>query len=105
VRGAGCGNGPGWSTPLGRRGLAAWDLAQLAAAAAGRGLPPLLPALLEGYGQRPALVDELAAFGVLTYLDKNLAAPGSPAVAHLEPLARALVRAANPAAFVAERLG
>jgi hypothetical protein len=99
------GAGPRLVNPLGRRGLAAWDVAQLAAAAAGRGLPPLLPALLAGYGERPALVDELAAFGVLMYLEKNLTAPGSPAVARLEPLARALLRAGDPAAFVAERLG
>jgi hypothetical protein len=98
------GAGPRLVNPLGRRGLAAWDLGQLAAAAAGRGLPHLLPALLEGYGERPPLLDEMAGYGVLAYLQKNLAAGGSAAVARLEPLARALLRGGDPAAFVAERL-
>jgi hypothetical protein len=67
-------------------------------------MPHLLPGLLAGYGERPPLVDEVVAHGVLAYLHKNLAAGGSPAVARLEPLAWALLRGNDPAAFVAERL-
>ena len=56
------------------------------------------------YVEPLALVDEMAGYGVLAYLQKNLAAGGSPAVARLEPLARELLRAGGQAAFVAECL-
>jgi hypothetical protein len=45
--------GPKVIDPVGYRGLAAWDVAQLAAAAYGRGLADLLPGLLAGYGSEP----------------------------------------------------
>jgi Ser/Thr protein kinase RdoA (MazF antagonist) len=96
--------GPRLIDPLGRRGLAAWDLAQLAVTAEGRGVRRLLPALLEGCGQRPPLIDEAAAWMVLTYLDKNLAAPGSPHTPHLRPLARALLDLGDPTRFAALHL-
>ena len=90
--------------PLGRRGLRAFELAQAAVTCEGRGVRGLLPALVEGYGERPALLDEVAACTVLAYLDKNLAAPASPAVPRFMPMAEALLAGATPAEFVAEHL-
>jgi Ser/Thr protein kinase RdoA (MazF antagonist) len=96
--------GPRLIDPIGRRGLPAFDFGQLAAAAEGRGVRRLLPALLEGYGERPALIDEIAAWEVLVYLDKNLSVPDSPAVPRLLPLAEALLELDDPARFVALHL-
>jgi hypothetical protein len=64
----------------------------------------LLPALLKGYGERPALVDEAAAYFVLNYLDRNLAAPGSPHTPRLLPLAEALLEMDDPVRFTALHL-
>jgi hypothetical protein len=96
--------GPRVIDPVGRRGLAAWDLAQLAVAAAGRGIARLLPALIEGYGCRPLLIDEVASWMVLRHLDKNLSNPQSPHTRYLQPLADALLKLDDPASFAASHL-
>jgi hypothetical protein len=96
--------GPRLIDPIGRRGLPAFDIGQLAAAAEGRGIRCLLPALLEGYGERPVLIDEITAWEVLMYLDKNLSVPDSPAVPRLLPLAEALLELDDPARFVSLHL-
>jgi hypothetical protein len=96
--------GPRLIDPVGRRGLAAWDLAQLAVAAEGRGQRRLLGGLTEGYGGAPPRLAEMAAWMLLFYLDKNLARPDSPFAPDLRRLADALVALGDPAWFVAEHL-
>ncbi len=82
--------GPRFIDPVGRRGLPARDLAQLAASSVGRGRPGLLAPLLEGYRTTPPLLAEMFAWMVLFYLQKNLALPNSPFTQHLLPVAAEL---------------
>jgi hypothetical protein len=82
--------GPRLIDPLGRRGLAAWDLAQLSVAGEGRGRAGFLAALLRGYGGAPPSLAEMFAWMALFYLDKNLRDPASPFTANLWPLAEEL---------------
>ncbi|HEV8637628.1 MAG TPA: phosphotransferase [Chloroflexota bacterium] len=98
------GAGPSLIDPVGRRGLAAWDLAQLAVAAEGRGQRRLLGALVQGYGSSPPLVGEIAAWMLLFYLAKNLAQPGSPFAPRLRRLADALLALGDPVRFVERHL-
>jgi Ser/Thr protein kinase RdoA (MazF antagonist) len=96
--------GPRFIDPLGRRGLAAWDLAQLAVAAEGRGRPDLLVALLRGYGSAPPLLPEMLAWMVLFYLDKNLRNPVSPFTMNLQPLAERLAGEGDADRYLARYL-
>lgn len=93
-------NGVRFIDPHGRRGLPAWDLAQLAVSAAGRGRTGLLFALRRGYGADVPLLAEMFAWMVLHYLNLNLAAPASPFLPSLQRLTSELVEAGSPAAFL-----
>jgi hypothetical protein len=90
--------------PVGLRGPAAWDLAQLAVAAEGRGQRGLLGPLVAGYGRSPPLLAEMSAWMLLFYLAKNLAQPGSPFASRLRRLADALVALGDPRSFAERHL-
>ncbi|HZB96546.1 MAG TPA: aminoglycoside phosphotransferase family protein [Herpetosiphonaceae bacterium] len=94
------GSGPKVIDPLGCRGPAAWDIAQLAVAAEGRERHRLLGELLAGYEETIPLLAELFAWMTLFYLQKNLVAERTAFVAHLRPLAAALVALGDPAHFL-----
>jgi hypothetical protein len=92
--------GGGWRfiDPAGLVGPAAWDLAQLAVTAAGRGRRRFLAGLMAGYAREPPHLAEMLAWMVLHYLDKNLGDAASPFTAHLRPLAESLA-ASDPQQF------
>lgn len=96
--------GPRLIDPVGRRGFAAWDLAQLAVAAECRGQRRLLGAPVAGYGSSPPLIGDMAAWMLLFYLAKNFAHSGSPFAPRLRLLADALVALGDPARFVERQL-
>ena len=91
--------GPRLVDPVGRHGLAAWDIAQLAISAEGRG-HHLLGDLLAGYGPSPSLLPEMLAWMALFYLDKNLLNPNSHFTPRLQPLADHLILLSDPEAFM-----
>jgi hypothetical protein len=84
-------DGPKVFDPVGYRGLPAWDLAQLAVSAHGRGRDHVLWGLLTGYGHEPPLIAEMFAWHVLFYLQKSLAAQNKAFARNLQPLATAIV--------------
>lgn len=92
--------GPRVIDPAGYVGLPAWDIAQLAAAAEGRGRPGLLTGLLAGYGAPPPLLAECFAWHVLSYLDRNLAVERTVFSERLLPLAEQLVAAGDAPSFL-----
>lgn len=92
--------GPKFIDPVGRRGFAAWDLAQLAAAAEGWGRRGILAPLLQGYGRTPCLMAEAFAWVLLFYLQKNLAVPDSPFTQHLVPIVTTLDAVGNAEKFL-----
>lgn len=85
--------------PVGYRGPAAWDIAQLAGAAEGRGQAGLLPGLLAGHGSEPPFLAELFAWQLLAYLNRNLAAGGTAFSRRLLPVAEMLLEAGDPTTF------
>jgi hypothetical protein len=92
--------GPRFIDPAGFVGLPAWDLAQLAISAEGRGRRGMLPGLIDGYGAEVPQIAEMAGWMVLYYLDKNLAVADSPFTQHLQPLAELLAAAPDTTAFL-----
>lgn len=96
---------PKFIDPVGRRGLAAWDVAQLAAAAEGWGRRGILAPLLQGYGRIPRLIAEAFAWMLLFYLQKNLAVPDSPFTQHLLPVVTTLDAVGNAEKFLQGYLG
>jgi tRNA A-37 threonylcarbamoyl transferase component Bud32 len=67
------GRGPVAIDPVGYRGPAAWDLAQLAVALVGTERRANLAHLVRGYGTRPPLLDECFEWMAFMFLEKNLA--------------------------------
>ena len=98
-------NGPKIIDPVGYRGVQAWDLAQLAVAAEGRGGGRMLPDLLAGYGSTPPLMAEAFAWMILFFLQKNLIENRPAFAANLQPLAEALRVAGDPDAFLRHYCG
>jgi Ser/Thr protein kinase RdoA (MazF antagonist) len=94
------GGGPRIIDPYPCEGLAAWDIAQLAAAAAGRGRRGVIAPLLEGYGSAPSLLPEMYAWMLLSFLQSNLAAQRVEFSDNLRPLALELVRIGDPSEFL-----
>lgn len=88
--------GPRVIDPVGATGPPAYDLATLAAAAAGRGRPGMLPDLLAGYGTVPPLLAELHLWQALHFLQGNLAAGRAEFVRRLAPLVWQLVADVAP---------
>lgn len=80
-------------------GTSAWDVAQLAVAAAGRGRFGAIRPLLEGYGSEPPLLAEMYAWMVLWFLKRNLTAGRTEFSDNLRPLADELIREGNPEQF------
>ena len=58
--------------PIGFVGMRARDLAQMAVATAGRDRRLNLDDLLKGYGERPPFIDEVFAWLVFMFLEKNI---------------------------------
>jgi len=98
-------DGPKIIDPVGYRGVQAWDLAQLAVAAEGRGGGRMLPDLLEGYGRTPPLMAEAFAWMILYFLHKNMVENRPAFAANLQPLAEALLAAGAPAVFLRRYCG
>jgi hypothetical protein len=92
--------GPKVIDPFGRMGPSAWDLAQLSVAGLGRGRRRLVEPLIEGYGEKPAVFDEMFAWMLLFFLRNNLAAGRQAFVDNLRPFALRLVSAGDPSNFV-----
>ncbi len=93
-------DGPKVIDPIGYRGFPAWDLAQLAVAAEGRGGCRMLPDLLAGYGSTPPSMAEAFAWMILFFLQKNLIEERPVFAANLQPFAEALLVASDPDAFL-----
>jgi len=98
-------DGPKVIDPIGYRGFPAWDLAQLAVAAEGRGGCRMLPDLLTGYGSTPPSMAEAFAWMILFFLQKNLIEERPVFAANLQPLAAALLVAGDPDAFLRHYCG
>jgi hypothetical protein len=85
-------DGPRAIDPLPCAGLAAWDVAQFAVAAAGRGRRDCMRPLLEGYGDAMPHLADMFAWMHLFFLRNNLAAGRQEFVQNLRPLAEELIR-------------
>jgi aminoglycoside phosphotransferase (APT) family kinase protein len=93
-------DGPKAIDPLGCRGLPSWDLAQLAAAGAGRGRAHLLPSFLAGYGEEPSLIAEMFAWMIFRFLRWNLDTGRTQFIVHLQPLAEELTNSGDLGSFM-----
>jgi hypothetical protein len=92
--------GPKVIDPFPGKGPAAWDIAQLAAAATGRGRRRVIGPLLQGYGPAPPHLSDMYAWMLLFFLERNLAAGRAEFSDNLAPVALQLLRARDSAAFL-----
>jgi hypothetical protein len=77
--------------PLACRGLPAWDIAQFAVAAAGRGWRDVIGPVLDGYGEKPVRLADMFLWMHLFFLRNNLAAGRQEFALNLRPLVEELV--------------
>jgi len=85
-------DGPRVIDPLPCSGLPAWDIAQFAVAASGRGRRDVIRPLLNGYGEKPPQLADMFAWMHFFFLRNNLVAGRHEFVRNLRPLADELVR-------------
>jgi len=93
-------DGPRVIDPLACSGLPAWDIAQFAVAAAGRGRRDVIRPLLGGYGEKPPHLADTFAWLHFFFLRNNLAAGRQEFAESLRPLANEIVRLNNPDEFL-----
>ncbi|MEX0750417.1 MAG: aminoglycoside phosphotransferase family protein [Dehalococcoidia bacterium] len=92
--------GPKVIDPFPGVGPPAWDIAQLAAASAGRGRRRVIRPLLHGYGSSPPLLSDMYAWMLLFFLERNLIAGRAEFSDNLMPVALELLRTGDPEAFL-----